>query len=203
MHKFEVNSEELNVADEYKKNTVEENQAISKDKRHDASICVLSVTGGLNISTIIRTSHNLGFKENIILGKTKFDRRGLVGAQNYSEITKIEGLTENGEIDSDVFMTTMVEKDLFPIFVETGGILLNEVHWGNMLKNYIRLDQSRPCFIFGNEQEGIPQNILDTADEFAMSFTVSIPNLGIMRSYNVATAASIVMWDYVAKMGLV
>lgn len=196
-------SENFNVADEYKKNSVEKNREITVNRQHDTSICVLNVTGGLNISSIFRCSHNLGFRENIVFGKESFDRRGLVGSQNYSKITKIVGLDKNGLIDADLFTKTMEEKELFPIFVETGGTLLNEIHWGNMLDRYLRGDGLRPCLVFGNENSGIPQEILDTTDNYPLSFVVSIPMLGVMRSFNVSNAASIVMWDYVAKRNLI
>lgn len=196
-------SEDLNVADEYKKNSVDKNREIARNKRHDTSICVLNVTGGLNISSIFRCAHNLGFKENIVFGKTAFDRRGLVGSQNYSDITKIEGLGENGAINVELFNKTMEERQLFPIFVETGGTFLNEVHWGNMFDRYLRGDGLKPCLVFGNESSGIPQEILDTVDNYALSFVVTIPMLGVMRSFNVSNAAAIVMWDWVAKRKLI
>lgn len=200
--KYET-SEDLNVADRYKKNSVDKNREIAKNNRHDTSICVLNVTGGLNISSIFRCSHNLGFKENIVFGKTSFDRRGLVGSQNYSNITKIAGLNDDGVIDAKLFIKTMEDKQLFPIFVETGGTMLNEIHWGNMLDRYLRGDGLKPCLVFGNENSGIPQEILDTVDEYALSFIVTIPMLGIMRSFNVSNAAAIVMWDWVAKRNLI
>lgn len=202
MHNFEV-EDDFNVADEYKKNSVKKNQSIAKDRQHDTSICVLNVTGGLNISSIFRCSHNLGFKENIVFGKTSFDRRGMVGSQNYSKITKIDGLNDKGEIDVDKFKEVMEEKELFPLFVETGGTMINEIHWGNMFDRYLRGDGLKPCFVFGNESSGIPQNILDTVDDYATSFVASIPMLGVMRSFNVSNAAAIVMWDYVANRKLV
>lgn len=196
-------SNDLNVADQYKSNSLKKNQEIAENLRHMASIMVLSVTGGLNISTIIRTSHNLGFKENIVFGKESFDRRGLVGAQNYSNITKISGLTKSGKLSVKEFKKVMDEKELFPIFVETGGTDITEIHWGNQLTRYMRLGKRNPCFVFGNENSGIPANILKTVDNYSMGQVVSIPMLGVMRSFNVSTAASIIMWDYVAKMGLV
>lgn len=186
---------DLNVRDEFKNLTVPEIQNIAKQNLNPFAVCVLNVTGGLNISTIIRSAHNFGAQEVIIFGKPRFDRRGMVGSQNYTEITKVPGL-DDGELDLNVFNQLMFDRKYMPIFVETGGVPLNNFKW----KTHIRENSPTPCLIFGNENTGIP---IDFMRSQMLQYIITIPNVGVMRSYNVAAAASIIMWDLVNEMNWV
>jgi len=48
--------------------------------------------------------------------------------------------------------------------------------------------------IFGQEQNGIPEILINKSN-----VTLSIPQIGSVRSLNVATTAGIVMYDYLLK----
>jgi 23S rRNA (guanosine2251-2'-O)-methyltransferase len=51
------------------------------------------------------------------------------------------------------------------------------------------------AFIFGNEVSGISDSVLEIIEE-----AVEIPQFGTKHSFNVATTAGIVLWDYYLKM---
>ena len=189
-----------NVHDFLKDKSVEEINDWCSEKRRNFNVCCLSITGELNISSIIRTSHCFGVKTVFIIGRRFYDKRGNVGAQNYTEIIRIGGLDSNNNIDSEIFRNTMYEYNMFPIFVETGGQnLTGWTEWANMLCR--QQANKTPCFVFGSEGSGIPQSILDMTEEFN-SFIVSIPQAGALRSLNVSAAASIVLWDFIKEMYL-
>jgi tRNA G18 (ribose-2'-O)-methylase SpoU len=47
------------------------------------------------------------------------------------------------------------------------------------------------CLVFGNESNGLPESFLNSDMK-----KISIPQLGVLRSFNVSAAAAIVMWDF-------
>ncbi len=63
-----------------------------------------------------------------------------------------------------------------------------------MLNDY-ELKDKKMCLVFGNEVEGVSQDIIDMADE-----CIEIPQFGIKHSLNVSVAGGIVIWDIVSKM---
>jgi tRNA(Leu) C34 or U34 (ribose-2'-O)-methylase TrmL len=57
-------------------------------------------------------------------------------------------------------------------------------------------------FIYGNESHGIPYHVIQKIKTaIPDTMIVSVPQLGIMRSHNVATTCTIVLWEY-ARTGL-
>ena len=64
----------------------------------------------------------------------------------------------------------------------------------------IKIENFRPAssykyaFIFGNEVEGIQDEIINVSDE-----VVEIPQVGTKHSLNVSVAAGIVLWDFFYK----
>ena len=57
--------------------------------------------------------------------------------------------------------------------------------------------EQNPLFIFGSESHGIPENISK-----AFRAKVSIPQRGVLRSFNVSAAMNIIVWDYIKEMHL-
>lgn len=140
------------------------------------SVAAVHITGDLNISNMIRSAVVFGAKEFIIIGKKRFDRRGCVGAQNYIDIVYYEDQTEALQLIMESYQ---------PVFIEQGGEDICSVDFYGSTKN--------PCLIFGSESEGLPKEYLEYAKTSAIP-VVSIDQIGILRSLNVATAAGIAMW---------
>jgi len=195
-----------NVLPMYKEMTVEERQAISTADRLPYDVCLLNLTGDLNVSTIIRSAHLLGAEKVWVVGRRKVDARGLVGAENYISVDKVGGLKDDGlTIDEETFLTVISsDENYMPVFVETGGETLGSFSWENILntnpKNPENSRYYRPLLILGNEGRGIGDNILDLRDKLERSITVGIPQRGVMRSLNVASAGAIIMWDLISNM---
>ena len=63
-----------------------------------------------------------------------------------------------------------------------------------MLQNFTP-DYNKPCaFVFGNEVEGVSNDIIAVCDA-----CLEIPQYGTKHSLNVAISAGIVLWEYVRK----
>ena len=71
-----------------------------------------------------------------------------------------------------------------PVCIEQGGENIKECKF-----------PEKPCFIFGNEGDGIPDEILNSC-----RYKIEIPQFGVLRSLNVSTAAGIVMYEYTRNM---
>jgi tRNA G18 (ribose-2'-O)-methylase SpoU len=181
----------FNVHDEYKDRTIEELQEICRKESLGYRVCALNIEGDMNIGVMVRTASLLGCEKFYIFGSRKYDRRSAVGAQNYLPVERIAGLTDNDNLSLAKFERFIEKENVFPIFIEQGPNNLNSIDW-----SWVDLNPN-PCFVFGNESTGIPKNFLDLADvNCRKAVVVNIPQLGVLRSYNVSSAASIVMWEY-------
>jgi tRNA G18 (ribose-2'-O)-methylase SpoU len=189
----------LNVHDKFKGLTIEELKLISEEDRLPWHTICLNITGDLNIGTMVRTSHCLGATSVIVFGRQKIDNRSLVGAANYIKFEKILACNEKLELDPTILKDTLIERNLTPIFVEGGGTPLNQIDWHSSFININRMG-NEICLIMGNETDGIPNNILKLVDDFPNSGIVSIPQKGVIRSFNVAVAHAIVAGDMCSYM---
>lgn len=200
----ETNSQMFNVRDEYKNNTVEENQFVCHLDRLPFSVGMINVTGDLNIGMAIRSACLMGAENFYIFGRRKFDKRSTVGAEKYINIVQHvydDPLTADEQLLTDLRSLS----SNYRIFLcEHGGRQLrhdNEVFYTCSTK--------KPLFIFGSESHGIPELITNQKvdSEYDMGWNyeferISIPQRGVLRSYNVATAMAIVCWDFCKEVHL-
>lgn len=183
-----------NVHDHLKDMTTDELRELCDTDRKPFAVCVLNITGELNVGTIIRNALLTGARRVVIMGRRKYDKRGTVGSQNYIEVERIDALKEDGlTIDSKMFWSWMNKNSYRPFFVEQGGTMLNKIDWYNWI---MRVQPSLPCLVFGNENRGVQENLLQDP----RGRIISIPQKGVIRSYNVASASGIVMYSMVAGM---
>lgn len=184
--------ERHNVLDAYQGLPMEKRLAIVGADKLAFSICLLNVTGDINISQTLRSASLLGAEKALVVGRRRFDGRGSVGVQHYLPIEKIEARVVGDEeaIDEEWVMQILAERQLFPVGIETGGRPLSKDIWSEVLSG-----PGQPCLVFGNEGMGLPPGLRTRMP------LISIPQRGVMRSFNVSAAASIVMWhlaDYLA-----
>ena len=180
----ETASRHYNVADEYKDNTVEENRERCRKDSLPFSIAAMSVAGDLNIGMMMRTASLLGARDFFIFGRKKYDKRSTVGAQNYINV-------HQSPMDVKSLHEACQDTEYQPVFIEQGGLNLplTEGEWDRM--------PTKPMFVFGSESDGIPEDIMYT---FPYAPIISIPQHGVLRSYNVAAAMSIVTWEATRRL---
>lgn len=194
-----ANNSAFNVHDNLKHLSVEELKALSQTDRQPWHTMTINLTGDLNVGTIIRTSHLLGASSVLVVGRSKVDRRSMVGAENYITVEKYRTIDEKFDLNIDEVTAIFETKKLTPIFCEAGGIDLPHVNWKTRIEA-INLRGYQPCLIMGNETGGIPIELLEFSNVLANSFIVTIPMRGVIRSLNVAVAHSIVSWDMCRSM---
>ena len=175
-----------NVRDEFKNNTVEDNKKLCLESALPFAVGALSITGDLNIGIMIRTASLLGASDFFIFGRKKYDKRSTVGAENYINVHRYT---------SDDIYTLLDNPRWYPVFVEHGGVELplSTAEWGMINSTMTMVGDRRPIFIFGSESNGIPEEVLNAFEYYPK---ISLPQCGVLRSFNVSTAMSLVCWEY-------
>ena len=182
----ETASNHWNVRDEFKDNTLEENRQIQLTDGNYFAVGIINVTGDLNVGMMIRTACLLGAEDVFVFGRKKIDKRSSVGAENYIPIsyyTYEDPLSMEDELIDDI---QRLSQGYTPVLVEQGGTPL-QYHDHNSI--------DYPLFLFGSESHGIPEEVCK-----AFPNHISIPQWGVLRSYNVSSAMSMVCWDYVKTL---
>lgn len=64
-----------------------------------------------------------------------------------------------------------------------------------MLDAFIPVKGQRYAIVFGNEVDGVDQQVVNESDQI-----IEIPQWGMKHSLNIAVSAGIVLWDVVIKM---
>jgi len=187
-------SQHYNVRDEYKDNTYEQNVAITISEQRRFSVGAINITGELNIGMMIRSACLLGAENFYIFGRKKFDKRSTVGAEKYINIVHY---TYDDPLTADMGIATklndvskMMEHDI--VLCEHGGVEIGSYMATPMYKKL-----NNPLFIFGSESNGIPSAVSDQCQH-----KLSIPQRGVLRSFNVSAAMAIVCWDYCKEVFL-
>lgn len=181
-----------NVRDEYKNNTVEENAFICHLQRRKFSVGCINVTGELNVGMMIRSACLMGAENFYIFGRNKFDKRSTVGAENYINIQQFV-------YDDPTDMDEQVYQDVISLYLDKHEIILCE-HGGDELGEFAWRhcgfkENYSPLFLFGSESHGLPKSLGENLD----FYKVSIPQVGVLRSFNVSAAMNIILWDYLKE----
>jgi tRNA G18 (ribose-2'-O)-methylase SpoU len=150
------------------------------EKRHNFSVLCCNLGNDFNIATVIRNGNAFLAKEIIIYGSKQFDRRGTVGTHKYSHIRHF------AENRLDDLKEYIADHEIVAVDNVANSVPIDSFEWST---------KKHTVVCFGQEQIGIPQNVLDLADH-----VVYIRQYGSVRSLNVGTAAGIAMYDYCRKV---
>ena len=178
----------FNVRDEYKNLTVEELQDIAHSDFLPFRVCAINIEGDLNVGMMVRSASLLGAEKFYVFGRRRIDRRSMVGAQNYIPIERVDGFDENNDVDFSQFVDLCSREKLFPILCETTGHSVKKIEW----ERYVNMagQNYTICLVFGNESNGFPESFLNSPIP-----RVSVPQRSVLRSFNVAAAGTIIMWE--------
>jgi tRNA G18 (ribose-2'-O)-methylase SpoU len=172
----------MNVLDHLKTKTVPEIKEYYINNTIPAASAMMHVTGDFNLSTLIRNSNFFGYEKVFYVGgKKHYDRRGTVGTHNYIDVTFIKTEEE--------FVKTIKDQGYTLISIE------NNVNYecSNLFQfmDNVNVKDIKPIFIFGEEQKGLSDYILDNSEHI-----LTISGKGTVRSLNVGTASGIVLGYY-------
>ena len=138
----------------------------------------------MNVGMILRTAVVLGVSTVYIVGRKRYDARSTVGAKHYLNLHFLPMIEDP--------LTFFHEHGLQPLLLEQGGEPLESFSF----RSYIKESSSKiPCIVLGCESKGIPKSWLDAK----LGPTISISQMGVLRSLNVSIAASIVLYEYMKQ----
>ncbi|MEK9769298.1 MAG: TrmH family RNA methyltransferase [Betaproteobacteria bacterium] len=193
----ETASKHFNVGDEFKENDYEENVEICKQDSLPFAVGAMNVTGDLNLGMMIRSASLMGAERFFYYGRKKYDKRSTVGAQKYLPVIHYPTLTKG-----NVEIWQKAGSKYIPIFVEqTESALGLEMPVNNEVWSMVE-DMGKPLFIFGSESEGIPNDFMLGILTSMPGFILSLPQRGVLRSFNVSSAMSVVCWEYTRHFNL-
>jgi len=160
---------------------VEKIKKLSKGLALPLVLMMYNLNGDMNVGMSVRTAVIYGCSDIYIVGKKRYDRRPEVGAKNYIQFHRLQ------TIPSSFFH----ENKLLPIFVEQGGVPLDEFSFKPYLPK--TLDEGwKLCLVMGSESYGIPSDMIQEMG----APVVTISQYGVMRSLNVSIATGIVLYEY-------
>lgn len=145
--------------------------------RHPLRIAVDRAKNPFNIGSIVRTAHSFLVKEIILIGTDSWYERAAMGMQRFENIVELETVESFLEyVAEGGWPIAAFEKD-------DAGVGLWE---SKMPENAV--------LVFGNEDDGVDQRILDAADEI-----VGIPMYGINHSYSIGVAAGMGLAEWARR----
>jgi tRNA G18 (ribose-2'-O)-methylase SpoU len=152
---------------------------------------MVRLDGHLNAGSIIRNSAAFGFQKVALVECSKINLRGAVGSQNYITVDRLSKINQV----VDYFR----ENNFSPIFIEQGGknldrqniaAIMNTFKKGNQNEQKGQVKTMKPILILGSESFGICPEMFQL---FPHAPILSISQVGIIKSLNVAAAAAIAM----------
>jgi tRNA G18 (ribose-2'-O)-methylase SpoU len=144
-------------------------------------LMMYNLNGDMNIGMSVRTAVIYGCSDIYIVGKKRYDRRPEVGAKNYIKFHRVPSIT------SSFFH----EKKLIPIFVEQGGVPLEEFSFKPYFPKSLEKGW-KVCLVMGSESYGIPSDMIQEIG----APVVTMSQYGVMRSLNVSVATGIVLYEF-------
>lgn len=144
-------------------------------------VCMDHLSYDFNISQVLRNANAFGAKQMLYVGKRKWDRRGAVGTHNYTDLTYLD----TSSIFKDYVSSTYFKNDkpLVIISVEQHQNSCNLYEF-----DFSLISDRTPCFVFGNELEGINSEIILSSE-----YIIEIPQYGSVRSLNAGSSSAIVL----------
>ena len=158
-----------------------------KSKKTSAIVVLDNIRSIHNVGSIFRTSDSFLIEKIIISGYT---------ATPENDRMKKTALGSSDSVDweySDDIIETikkLQKKDVKIISIEQADESLK-------IEKFNPVRGTKYAFIFGNEVDGVSDDIINVSDE-----VIEIPQVGTKHSLNVSVAAGIVLWDFFFKTEL-
>lgn len=177
-----------NVKDEFKGMPNEEIRASLSKRKRGFGVAMGHIEGDFNFGCLVRNANAFGADMvHYIDGRRHWDRRSSVGTHHYTSVQHWE--------DWDAFLDDESGTGI-PVLYSLVAIENNVAYETVDLREFVWPEI--PMMIFGEEGNGIPEEALTRIVKMGGS-VVSIPDFGSVRSINVASAASVAMYDFISK----
>ena len=142
----------------------------------------------------IRSLNNVGsfFRTSDAFNVEKIYLCGITATPPHREINKTAiGATDSVEWEHRESITELV-KELISQGIQVCSI--EQAEKTTLLQNVAQLPGEKFALVFGNEVNGVDQEVIDLSDAI-----IEIPQYGTKHSLNVSVCAGIVMWEFAKK----
>jgi 23S rRNA (guanosine2251-2'-O)-methyltransferase len=158
-----------------------------KSKKTSAIVILDNLRSIHNVGSIFRTSDSFLIEKIIISGYTATPENSRMEKTALGSSDSVDW-----EYSDDIIETIkkLKKKDVKIISVEQADESLK-------IEKFNPIKGTKYAFIFGNEVDGVSDDIINVSDE-----VVEIPQVGTKHSLNVSVAAGIVLWDFFYKTEL-
>jgi len=147
-----------------------------------------NIRSAINVGSIFRTSDALRIEKIYLCGITAIP-------PNKELLKSALGATESviwESVETTLEIVKKIKKESkFKI------ISVEQTQKSTFLNDFVPEIDEKYAFIFGNEIDGVDQEIINVSDK-----CIEIPQFGTKHSLNVAVTAGIVLWDVFSKMQL-
>lgn len=164
-----------NVADKYREWATDLIREDLKKNSFPYAVLMEHLTGDFNFSQCIRNANVFGAHEVFYLGKKKFDPRGAVGSQFYSQVTFLPSHDELIKLKDKY---TFIGLDNIE-----GSVAMEDFDWPD-----------HTLMVMGEEHSGLSPEMIALCDKI-----VAIKQFGSVRSLNAGTACGIACYDFTNK----
>lgn len=179
------------------------------DIEHSPIIVLPNLKSCVNTGSILRICGATAFSNEIVLiGQRKYAKNLCIGAHHYLNINTIINRNddypksehhdiEHQNLDWDIIKKYLIEKSAehIIIFVEQWETSISIFNMHNKIREIYDKSNSKYkiIFVMGHENFGIPNFLKDVPN----SFSIYIPQLGVINSMNVSMAFNILAHEYV------
>ncbi|MES2829363.1 MAG: RNA methyltransferase [Bacteroidota bacterium] len=145
----------------------------------------------------VRSMHNIGsiFRTSDGFSIEKLALCGITAQPPHREIEKTAlGATQSVEwvhFDTTLSAVDALRNEGYLI------IAIEQASGSTMLNNFSPLPDKKYALVFGNEVNGVDEEVMELIDE-----CIEIPQFGTKHSFNITISAGIVLWDFFAKLRL-
>ena len=158
-----------------------------KSKKTSAIVILDNLRSIHNVGSIFRTSDSFLIEKIIISGYTATPENSRMEKTALGSSDSVDW-----EYSDDIIETIkkLKKKDIKVISIEQADESLK-------IEKFNPIKGTKYAFIFGNEVDGVSDDIINVSDE-----VVEIPQVGTKHSLNVSVAAGIILWDFFYKTEL-
>jgi tRNA G18 (ribose-2'-O)-methylase SpoU len=156
--------------------TPEEVRALLAPLRNDFSVALVGPGNAFSIGAVIRVAHSYLAREVFVVGDEDWYPKGSMGMEKYETVVRVR--------DAAGLRRALGKRPLWAVERERARRSVNAV-------------QAFPAgvvFVFGSERAGVPEELLEGADE-----VVGIPLYGVNNSLPVTVAAGIVVNEWARR----
>jgi len=140
-----------------------------------------------NVGSVFRTADGFSVAQLILCGITaqpphrEIEKTALGATQSVEWIHYPDTLTAIADLRKNGYKIVAIEQ-------ASGSIMLHQ---------YRPVPNEKYALIFGNEVNGVSDEVMAEIDE-----CVEIPQFGTKHSFNIVISAGVVLWDFFAKLKL-